>query len=515
MKPNHRLLHFLKVNDPLPDFLLSHLNAYLDHHDELIALYDIEITRLNQRKRHLCLQRETYAPLRASGRRIPGEVLAMIMHWAIGGPDGFVDSKGRQDFLQFRHVARLWRHTAFSSPQLWRFLRIDAKDLGGGLATMARLTHGWFGRAGKGAGVHLDIAGSGSKHPIGQIGAMWDLEERSDYQITCLRLWASFGIDLEQPMRVVSGLRSLTVTIGKTRYSSVRGSPLILNQFNALESLAVRGAPSHSDDLPNLSHTLCHPRLRYLYLSGLYIANGLLAVICNDLPLLEELIFFNCNFEQKPSPGIVPLAPNSSIKRIIAPIYIVAWWQGPDLSSLEYCKILQSDEGTVAEDYHYLLLTSAAANLQRFNPHNLTLDLTCAELGSEDLVIFLPRLPPLRSLRMKSLAQLFTEEPQGWSLRPVLNIICNEYFPLPLRLSTTTPSECSLGSSSSSLLLFAPSDGSGSSHYRCTYPDPRFMGQFPFNLIRIPRSKIDALQHEFPCQHHECTERGLVTEDVA
>ncbi|KAH6907962.1 hypothetical protein BKA70DRAFT_347915 [Coprinopsis sp. MPI-PUGE-AT-0042] len=513
MKPNPSLLHFLKVNDPLPDFLQTHLNAYLDHRDQLIELCDKEIARLTQRRRHLCLQRETYAPLRASGRRIPGEVLAIIMQWAIGGPGGFVDSKARQDFLRFRQVSRLWRHTAFSSPQLWRFLRIRADDFEGGVPTLARLTHQWFRRAGKGASVHLDIAGSGalSVRPIVDVGKMWELEQRN-YQITSLQVWARVGIELEQPIQLVSGLKSLTITIERSWHSSAHGSPLILDSFTALESLTVRGAPSDLDDLPKLSHTLRNQSLSSLHLSGLYLTRGILATICNDLPLLEELIFFNCNFEQTPSAIIVPPSANLSIKRIAGPMYIVAWWQGPDLLSLEYCKILSSDEGTVAQDYHCKLLASAADNLWRFNSPILTLDLTSAELSSEELVIFLPRLPPLRSLRMQSLSQLFSEEPLVWSLRPVLNIICNGYSPLPLRFSTTAPSECSLGSSSTSLLLFAPSDGSGSSQYRCTDPDPRFMGQFPFNLIRIARSKIDVLQHEFPFRHHECTERGLVAE---
>lgn len=56
----------------------------------------------------------------SSTRKIPAEVIASFITFAIAGPDGHVGSEERVTFLRIRRVSQLWRSTAFSTPKLWR-----------------------------------------------------------------------------------------------------------------------------------------------------------------------------------------------------------------------------------------------------------------------------------------------------------------------------------------------------------------------------------------------------------
>jgi hypothetical protein len=103
----------------------------------------------------------TTGPHTASGTLIPADILAKIIHWAIGGLGAFVDDTGREEFLRFRvrQVSTIWRKTSFSTPYLWHRLAVDTPDqhnLHGRLG-LKTLVSRWFERGGKGAELHLKI----------------------------------------------------------------------------------------------------------------------------------------------------------------------------------------------------------------------------------------------------------------------------------------------------------------------------------------------------------------------
>ncbi|KAH6873546.1 hypothetical protein BKA70DRAFT_1047835, partial [Coprinopsis sp. MPI-PUGE-AT-0042] len=60
-----------------------------------------------------------YTAISSPLRRIPPEVIANIITFAISGIGGYADRLGRQNFQSLRAVCRLWRQTAFSTPHLW------------------------------------------------------------------------------------------------------------------------------------------------------------------------------------------------------------------------------------------------------------------------------------------------------------------------------------------------------------------------------------------------------------
>ncbi|KAH6874607.1 hypothetical protein BKA70DRAFT_1349962 [Coprinopsis sp. MPI-PUGE-AT-0042] len=485
MKANPALAPLPAVNDPIPDSLLEHLKEYLDHRTHLIKSCDEEIARLEAKRKLLRFQCDTYVPLRTPIRRVPGEVLAIIMHWGIAGPGRFVNIEGRADFLRYHQVSELWRRTAFSTPYLWRFLSVNFADYAGDTESIPLKILRWFGRAGKGADVHLDLENWG--HPWQEsfhfIRQEWDRESRN-FQVVTLRLSDIMGEVRAQINAVpaIPVLRNLSMVIDESWRSSVRAKYLD-DIIPDVESLLV--AMSSSNIPFQMEFPFCHSNIRFLLLSELSCIHGRFAMMPDALPLLEELLFINCPFKKFELEPTQPVTTNNSIKRLETTLHSLASWQNVNLLALEYCRIISDEQDLSREEEEANIPAHAAKNLELFNCHNLTLDLSSIEIGYDDLASLLAsRLPPLRSLRLHSLSPLFSEDP----LRSTP--------PLPLRFLAEPPSNSCLGSSSTSLVIYAPNDG-------CIQWF-KFMAQTPFELILLPPWKIQiSRKNEFRIGHHE------------
>jgi F-box-like len=178
------LLHsYVNSNDPLPDPLRPPLNDYLDGLDaqweicqqdkkrvenaiasrlatidslnrEIEALSRVQ-SRTIEWQGGLEAKKQRYLSSIAAVRRIPPEVVAKFIKYAIEDPDGVVRGGGRLVFSQLRAVCRLWRQTALTTPSLWRSVGVDMSDTNTKASIWTNLTS-WFLRAGEAAPLILE-----------------------------------------------------------------------------------------------------------------------------------------------------------------------------------------------------------------------------------------------------------------------------------------------------------------------------------------------------------------------
>ncbi|KAH6873512.1 hypothetical protein BKA70DRAFT_1352802 [Coprinopsis sp. MPI-PUGE-AT-0042] len=178
-------------NDPLPYHLHQPLHAYLDQLDAQQDIYERDKRRLvegiDSRQAQIdALQWEIdslvrvksqlidgqsvleakkrrYASSVTAIRRIPPEIIARIIQFAVGTPDGLMHREERLVFAQLRSVSRLWRETSFSTPRLWRAVGLDIDQIVASDPLVDikeyvcnNLTP-WFHRAGDAAPVTLQV----------------------------------------------------------------------------------------------------------------------------------------------------------------------------------------------------------------------------------------------------------------------------------------------------------------------------------------------------------------------
>ncbi|KAH6907959.1 hypothetical protein BKA70DRAFT_1427794 [Coprinopsis sp. MPI-PUGE-AT-0042] len=173
-------------------------------------------------------------------RHIPAEILATIIHWAIGGPG----------------LSKLWRDTAFSSPQLWRYLSVEVKwpqddNLWPAILKLGGLISRWFKRGGHGANVHLDLGGwmndeNSDDTYVGWERAVWGPDE-IPYKLTTVRLWGDAAVASSIPTLHPSmpNLRSLSIhTDSGWRIKESSVDPRA--KLTSLESLGLKGPVGHT-----------------------------------------------------------------------------------------------------------------------------------------------------------------------------------------------------------------------------------------------------------------------------
>ncbi|KAH6874615.1 hypothetical protein BKA70DRAFT_1349984 [Coprinopsis sp. MPI-PUGE-AT-0042] len=510
MKPDPRLSSYLNANHAIPECLLPHLHDFLEDRVQLIQFCDEEIARLEKQKVRLQSQWMAYAALRAPMRRLPPEILAMVMHWSNGGPGSFVGREERMQFLRVRQVSRMWRQTALYTPYLWRFLSINVGDDPDDelvRTTVKQRMDWWFGNAGRGAKVHLDLRawGNGWGNPSEWIGILRGCEERT-YKMATVQIWGTpiVASDITENSLIMTYLKNLSIR--QERLWDAPKRPLKLSTaFPSLESLTVRMPPS-ARPFP-ISQPLRHARLRFLHLSGLSFSQNILSATLEALPLLEELLIHNCFCEYPVSASPIHPIYNSSLKRLIASPMVLSSWRRATITGLEYCNIISDDASVASEFDNHECVVLAGDTLAGLNSYNLTLDLTSARMESEELLALLSRIPSLRSLRLPSLCFLSSDDLAEWGLKTELtNIVTQNCFPLPSRFTITPISEASLPSSGTALTIYAPNNPieRRSTQFRCSDPDAIFMSGIPFYLSRIPQWRIDAMfQDECVPRHHE------------
>ncbi|KAH6907960.1 hypothetical protein BKA70DRAFT_347894 [Coprinopsis sp. MPI-PUGE-AT-0042] len=202
MDTDPNLFPLLRSNDALPGHLSPVLDASVDNQTRRLQVRNeetfpllFEFGRSTLEKDKILSQSDDPPSLSAAVRSIPAEILAKIIHWAIGGSGRFVDSDARHTFLHLRQVSTIWRRTAFSTPYLWRYLSVDTKKGLGrdpylAMTALTRLIPQWFERAGREAEVHLDLGGwmEGDDYHVDWFGAIWGGKERS-YRLATNVFW--------------------------------------------------------------------------------------------------------------------------------------------------------------------------------------------------------------------------------------------------------------------------------------------------------------------------------------
>ncbi|KAH6908952.1 hypothetical protein BKA70DRAFT_1479732 [Coprinopsis sp. MPI-PUGE-AT-0042] len=191
MVPDPRLKPYINNNELLPDNLHQPLNQYLaqlegqgeayahnwkgimesiDSRRSMIQALEREIASLERRlfasQDALQIQKTRYRSTMGPMRRVPPEVLASIIHFAIAGRCGYVSDKGRAIFLDIRSVCRLWRTTAFSTPSLWRAIERDLTARHWRKPSIWNCLASWFSHAGEGAPLQVNVAVAVPYHAI-------------------------------------------------------------------------------------------------------------------------------------------------------------------------------------------------------------------------------------------------------------------------------------------------------------------------------------------------------------
>ncbi|KAH6908955.1 hypothetical protein BKA70DRAFT_1479735 [Coprinopsis sp. MPI-PUGE-AT-0042] len=153
MVSNLQLQLYANSNEPLPEKLHGTLHSFLNQLEvqwkaqerdrtrvveaiesrhSMIEALELEIQgfsrfeiRLNEGQQALRTKYRRYATTTTSFRRMPPEVVATIIQFAVQGPYGSLHRKDRLFFAQIRSVCKLWRETSFSTHSLWRAVALD------------------------------------------------------------------------------------------------------------------------------------------------------------------------------------------------------------------------------------------------------------------------------------------------------------------------------------------------------------------------------------------------------
>ncbi|KAH6866032.1 hypothetical protein BKA70DRAFT_1415463 [Coprinopsis sp. MPI-PUGE-AT-0042] len=398
MDADPRLLPFLTSNHALPDQLLPALNGYLDHLARCIQACDHDMNRPiggDVKLKRLQDEHDEFSSLKAPIRRVPGEILAGIIHWAIGGPGYFINAVERETFLRLRQVSTLWRSTAFSTPFLWRYLRLEVEtrpdeDPYPEMLAFGRLIARWFGRAGHEAKVHLAFGGRihSNSYRVDWMGVVWGLEERS-YRLTAVLLWGNGFAGVGEQQLQMPHVANVSIPSGATSLLQIR--------FAGLESLELTGSGGVFPFLKPFQHS----NLRSLFLSHLHLGAHDIVMTIKELPRLTELIIHTI-IAFKPAGDAIQETIHSSIERLICTQTVLFHWPKIQLPSLKFFKLVRDNIDQVERlkeemshwdgFQHVAILPEGADPLTFCDSKNLTLDLTSSGLELENLIPFLQRL---------------------------------------------------------------------------------------------------------------------------
>jgi F-box-like len=503
----------LDSNRPPSAKLLPALDGFLDRLASRIQGVHL---RSSTKTGHLPLEDGQAPSLKAPINHIPAEILAKIIHWAIGGPGSFADHDTRLEFLRLRRVSPIWRRTALTTPYLWRYLLVDTnKDFGKdphrAMMKLKRLIPQWFGRAGVGAEVHLDLGGwmdASGRRSFDWEGVIWGPEERS-YRLATVRFRGDIvaGSDVRVHRPMMSTLRNFSINAdpkwGTPDY------PLNLDaMFPSVESLTLQGET-------NFPPLVCLVNIRSLFLSHLTFDDHGFAMALRDLTRLEELIIHNSICTGEPNSLKVV---NTSIERLVCPASTLLRWPAVKLSSLKFYKMVRNTvhrfdhvvDGrvqTLWDDGSDFFVPFVGDILSSFNSHNLTIDLTSIDIDLDNLVMFLQRCNKIQTLLMETLAPLFADETlaQEWRSKPnITNIISLQYVDPPrLFAAAMEPSQPSSPPTFSVISPQQSADEREATYLRCS--EPTLTCTIDFS--RLPQWKIDSMvQEELHIRSHDYEE---------
>ncbi|KAH6873507.1 hypothetical protein BKA70DRAFT_1352796 [Coprinopsis sp. MPI-PUGE-AT-0042] len=333
-----RLYAYTISNEPLPDHLRGSLNTFLEQLDAQWEVYEQDriqvVQAISSRQSRvgvvvgeaealrrikeivikgqmvLRARRKGYANIATAFRRIPPEVIAKIIHFAVHGTHGEVHRKQRRYFANIRAVCQLWRKTSFSTPSLWRAIGVDIEHLYNRHShttvktrtPLWRKLSSWFSRAGEGAPVKLfvhrptttavsdclDFACE-SGFNLGVLG--FRASDRTGKQPPSLLPYAALKT-LENPLCKPLAVRHLAVEFRHQCHLPSSGEAINLTQnFPDLSSFTLMKAQPPPITFPV---KFVHGTLTKLYLYRMHLDCMAIYSLLSGLPLLEKLHLGSC-----------------------------------------------------------------------------------------------------------------------------------------------------------------------------------------------------------------------------
>ncbi|KAH6873536.1 hypothetical protein BKA70DRAFT_1413285 [Coprinopsis sp. MPI-PUGE-AT-0042] len=382
-----QLAAYASNNDPLPKTLQKPLNKFLAELDIRLAAYDRdrkstgesidarrsmiralerEIKSLESMEKRLMMgqvalqsQKTRYSTIMTPIRRVPPEVVASIIHFAISTRRGYVGHGGRVTFLQIRSVCRLWRATSFSTPPLWRAIERNTTYSTSRQASMWHRLASWFARAGVGAPLQLDIFVYAPSHGVHLLNFI----SKSGLNVTAL----DFSSTLSSGHWDISSLEILRTSYSKPlpiKYLMIelRNTPIGQPQSDGTISLA-KNFPNliHlqlSQDQPTsppspISVMLSHPSLTLLHLHKVSLTSQRLKSLLVGLPRLSSLYLHDCAAQVPDFPSHPYMHPSITVLnfRRTLPEHLFAHSSFPSLKLIaleDWLPLLaspESDEG--------------------------------------------------------------------------------------------------------------------------------------------------------------------------
>ncbi|KAH6913667.1 hypothetical protein BKA70DRAFT_1263682 [Coprinopsis sp. MPI-PUGE-AT-0042] len=467
MLPDPRLIPYISSNNPFPSSLGGPLRAYLGSLDEKIREFDIRISRLegeiqrfkielqgNQKERNrLANERHQYQHVTAAVRRLPPEVVALILqfaltsrHGAAGGDGRALEKHGRKYFAGLRSVCRLWRATAMTTPDFWRHLHVAPEDrfrFGMSRSELASRLKGWFSKGGTNAELTLLISGWGKSHhdDIDMLACL----DQPGLNFNTISLGSEKDniddvIPLLQPMDGFKCTRNVSLSWGFFSRTQVKRVWTTSGIFPRLESLtlhAVVALPALVPQQPLICLHLDNSPFYKLYelarllpslpcLQELILRFDKLTKEEEVLKYLEEKLF---RLEKPSSPASHP-----SLKRLVAtcalPIRMFETFTFPSLEFFRVVGPMRHIDGMFDHLRDFLM---------RSNGRNLTLDLSAAFVHHAELDSIFACVPNLRAL--------YLDDPQD-----LLASSTEEYWPSrahpPTRIDNIVFTSCRFRESS-------------------------------------------------------------------
>jgi F-box-like len=331
MKPDPRLAPYLISNDPLPDKLRIAVNDCISQLQQQILSLDDErsgvdlqvlelrsqiqaiqerISSLTQDRNQIQAQRAQaqkektqYEATISQVRRIPPEVVASILGFALHNRDRYLGRSERRQFKRYQCVCRLWRATSLSSPTLWRAIRIGREDFPRYTeywgdkrlrVFLLECVKSWFSRGGSGAHVRLAIS------PVRglDVDIILEVIHRSGFHFTTLSLdpgEAGCHFDKYRDLETLSGgphnypsITSLSISLRDTDGGRFETCDLA-QSFPALTTFTL-----YSYTGVRIRTTFVHPTLQHLNLCYCSYASLPFSRQLQNLPNLKNLQLYSC-----------------------------------------------------------------------------------------------------------------------------------------------------------------------------------------------------------------------------
>ncbi|KAH6908960.1 hypothetical protein BKA70DRAFT_1400432 [Coprinopsis sp. MPI-PUGE-AT-0042] len=442
-----RIPSYTLSNDPLPEKLRPSLTSFLGQLKQQISALDHQKTSVDDRildrkarlaaltndidslcrvQHRIMMQRGqaqakkiqyegTLSPL----RRVPAEVVATILAFALQTPGGLLGHSERRQFLQYRRVSKLWRATALSTPSLWRGVSVAFEDFAEVLhpwheeyvdirQRFPECLTSWFSLAGRGSPLQLSVS------PIPGIGVACILEfiRQSDFHVSSLSLEdGDIGCHFEQygDLEILSSescsyptITSLSVSLPELPNRIDEGTfTLDLSRsFPNLSTFTIA-----DDSGAAIPITFAHQTLTHLYLSAVSYSPLQASILLQNFPALESLHLCMCTTDIDADDEDISTIPHSHDKLKMITFTHWApfeWFRNLTCPSVQYIH-LDGDFGA-CEEY-----SDAARRLCEFINSSLPADLLvdASALKQEDIIRqVLVNCPSIKVLEIREFSDL-------------------------------------------------------------------------------------------------------------